>query len=138
MKSIDANTFPFVSVMLGCSSLNAILSLDVSLAFSFRWENASSGVGSLIIPVNRDLIKRCIAWQLLINSPVCDFRWSLIRRFFRLNFDKQQPSLTVCAENTRVPLHDNCKWCCVVNTIISRSTNLRYWPQNIKSSLLIE
>lgn len=60
--------------------------------------------------VNRDLIKRRIAWQLLINSPVRDFRWSLIRSSFLL-LEHWEASPAVYTDNTRTTFDDNRKWC---------------------------
>lgn len=88
-------------------------------------KNASSGDGSLIRSVNRDLIKRRIASQLLINSPVHDFRWSLIRRSSRLNFDKQAGS-AVYTENMRAVFDDNRKWYRMKTTLFPKY-NPRYW-----------
>lgn len=74
--------------------------------------------------VNRDLIKRRIAWQLLINSPVRDFRWSLIRSSFLL-LEHWQASPAVCTDNTRYStiIANNVVW----KLFYSRSINPCYW-----------
>lgn len=90
MKNTDADTdaFPIVIALLRFLD-NCNIYFGRSLRILVSEKNASSGDESLIRSINRDLIKRRIASQLLINSPIRDFRWSLIRRSSRLNFDKQ-------------------------------------------------